>query len=113
MNEVASSMAWSDTITVMLLGHDFYATFTPKRIIDARRESGALLCLSFDSRTAVDAFAEAALTAGGHELHGAEDHGFMYSRAFEDLDGHGWQSMWMDVDAATAAISAQPEPQAA
>jgi predicted lactoylglutathione lyase len=38
----------------------------------------------------------AALAAGGVEADGAEDHGFMYSRSFFDLDGHGWQVMWMD-----------------
>jgi hypothetical protein len=26
----------------------------------------------------------------------AKDYGFMYSRSFFDLDGHGWQVMWMD-----------------
>ena len=30
----------------------------------------------------------------------AEDYGFMYSRSFFDLDGHGWQVMWMDPAAA-------------
>ena len=38
----------------------------------------------------------AALAAGGSEADDAEDHGFMYSRSFFDLDGHGWQVMWMD-----------------
>ena len=106
-NEAASSMMWSDTITVMLLGHAFYATFTPKRIIDAKTESGALLCLSFDSRAEVDAFAAAAQTAGGRELHEAQDHGFMYGRAFEDLDGNGWEAMYMDL-AAFEATQQQP-----
>ena len=95
-NEQASAMVWSDAIYVMLLDRAFYATFTPKRIIDAREESGALLCLSRDDRAAVDDMAARALAAGGRELHAAEDHGFMYSRAFEDPDGHGWQPMWMD-----------------
>jgi len=26
--------------------------------------------------------------------------GFMVSRSFSDLDGHGWQVMWMDPTAA-------------
>lgn len=104
-NEVASSMMWSDTITVMLLGHEFYSTFTDKQIIDAKKQSGALLCLSFDSRDAVDAHTRAAVEAGGRELHEPQDHGFMYGRAFEDLDGHGWESMWMD--AAGPAIIAE------
>jgi predicted lactoylglutathione lyase len=41
-----------------------------------------------------------ALAAGGTEVDDAEDHGFMYSRSFYDLDGHGWQVMWMDPAAA-------------
>ena len=106
----ASSMIWSDTIHVMLIGHPFYSTLTNKTIIDARTTSGVLLVPSFDSREAVDAFNAAAIAAGGRELHGAEDAGFMYSRAFEDLDGHGWGPMWMDVD---AAMSAQAAPAAA
>ena len=32
----------------------------------------------------------------GIEADPAEDYGFMYSRSFFDLDGHGWQVMWMD-----------------
>jgi predicted lactoylglutathione lyase len=41
-----------------------------------------------------------ALAAGGTEVDGPEDHGFMYSRSFYDLHGHGWQVMWMDPAAA-------------
>jgi uncharacterized protein len=52
------------------------------------------------ARDEVDTVAEAALAAGGTEADGPEDHGFMYSRSFFDLDGHGWQVMWMDPAAA-------------
>jgi predicted lactoylglutathione lyase len=100
-----SAIQWSDTISVMLLDRAFYATFTPKRIIDARTESGALLALSFDSRADVDAITEAALAAGGREAHDPEDHGYMYSRAFEDLDGHGWGPFHMDMAAAAEAMA--------
>lgn len=107
-NEQASSMAWSDSIVVMLLDRAFYATFTTKRIIDAREQSGVLLSLSFDDRAAVDAITAAALAAGGRELHDPEDHGFMYSRAFEDPDGHGWGPFHMDMAAAEQAMAPQP-----
>ena len=103
--EHASSMIWSDTITIMVLDTGFYATLTPKPIIDAHATSGVLIALSLDSREAVDAITEAAVAAGGREAHGPEDHGFMYSRAFEDPDGHGFGPMWMDVDAAVAAMA--------
>jgi predicted lactoylglutathione lyase len=102
-NDRGSAMQWSDAIVVMLLDRAFYATFTPKRIIDARTESGALLALSFDDRAAVDAITQAALAAGGRELHDPEDEGFMYSRAFEDLDGHGWGPFAMDLTTAPHA----------
>jgi uncharacterized protein len=29
----------------------------------------------------------------------------MYSRSFFDLDGHGWQVMWMDQAAAPQAVA--------
>lgn len=101
-NERASCMVWSDAIHVMLLDHAFYATFTGKRIIDARTESGALLCLSMDSRAAVDEIHAKARAAGGTEPRPIQDHGFMYGGAFDDPDGHGWETMWMDQAAAEA-----------
>ena len=100
--EQGSAMVWSDTIMVMLLAHPFFSTFTDKTIIDARTTSGALFALSFDSRAEVDTISEAAIAAGGRELHGPEDEGFMYSRAFEDPDGHGFGPFWMDPAAAQA-----------
>lgn len=105
-NAQASSMVWSDAIYVMLLDHAFYATFTSKQIADARTHSAALFALSFEDRAGVDAITEAAVAAGGRELHDPEDMGFMYSRAFEDLDGHGWGPFHMDM-AAHAEATAQ------
>jgi predicted lactoylglutathione lyase len=106
-NEQGSAMRWSDTITVMLLDHALYRSFTAKQIIDAHTHSGALLALAFDSRAEVDEITGAAIAAGGRELHDPEDMGFMYSRAFEDLDGHGWGPFHMDM-AAAAESCAQP-----
>ncbi len=106
--EQGSAMMWTDTINVTLLDKAFYASLTPKTIIDAHRQSGVLLALGFDSRAEVDAITEAAVKAGGREAHEPEDHGYMYSRAFEDLDGHGWGPFSMDVAAAGQAMT-QPE----
>lgn len=102
-NEQASAMAWSDAISVMLLSHEFYATFTDKAIIDAKTTSGVLNCLSFDDKAAVDAIHRAARDAGGTEPRAIEDQGFMYGGAFEDLDGHTWETMWMDPSAIPSA----------
>ena len=103
-----AAMVWSETITLMLLSHARFAHFTAKRIIDARREVQALLCLSIDSREAVDAIVGQAVAAGGKAYPGPkQDHGFMYGRSFEDPDGHVFEPMWMDLAAALAAMGAQ------
>jgi len=109
-NPQAESVRWSDDVSLMLIEHAMYATFTPKRIIDPRAESGMLLALTCDSREGVDAICEAAYAAGGREAHGPEDHGFMYSRAFEDLDGHGWGPFCMDMAAFEAMRAGEAQP---
>ena len=111
-NERAVSMTWSDAIAFMLLSHDFYATFTDKRIVDARTSAEVSLCLSQDSRADVDAMTERAIAAGGRETRAAEEHGFMYGRTFEDPDGHIIEPMWMDVDAHAAAMAASATAEA-
>ena len=95
-NEQASGMVWSDAIHVMLLDHAFYSTFTDKTIVDAKSTSGVLNCLSFDDKAQVDAFHEAAKSAGGSEPRAIEDQGFIYGGSVEDPDGHVWETMWMD-----------------
>ncbi len=111
-NDNASCMVWSDTIHVMLLAHDFYATFTTKQIADTHTFSAALICLSRDSRAEVDSITDAAIAAGGRETREPQDMGFMYGRAFDDPDGHTFEVMHMDIEAAQAAMP-QPEGVAA
>lgn len=102
-------LVWSDTITFMLLNRTRYADFTPKQIANAHTTSEALFALSFESRAEVDDITEKAIAVGGREVHPPEDLGFMYSRAFEDPDGHGFGPLWMDVGAAMAAMSQSAE----
>ena len=106
----AACMVLSDVIHVMLLTHDKFAQFTPKRIADAKETSEVLICVSADSREGVDEITDKALAAGGREPREKQDYGFMYGRSFEDLDGHIWEPMWMDMEAATRAM-AQPQPE--
>ncbi|MCP3730533.1 lactoylglutathione lyase [Sphingomonas sp. MG17] len=109
-NEMASAMNWSDEITVMILGHDFYQSFIPhKTIADSSATNEVLICLSFDSRAAVDAITEQAAAAGGKaDIREPQDMGFMYGRTFEDLDGHIYEPMFMDMEAAMAAFPDGP-----
>ncbi len=36
------------------------------------------------------------LEAGGRESRQAQDHGWMYGRSFEDIDGHLWEIIYMN-----------------
>ena len=97
-NDDASAMVWDDTLSVMLLTHAFCANFLGKKTIsDAKTTTEVLNALQFDSRAAVDAFFDKAIAAGGAKTIEAYDHGFMYGRDFEDLDGHIWEAFWMDI----------------
>jgi predicted lactoylglutathione lyase len=106
-DETASCMVISETIFVMLLTHDKFLHFTTKKISDAKTTSEVLLCLSAESRGAVDDTVTKAKSAGGAaDPSPKQDHGYMYGRSFEDPDGHIWELMWMDVAAATAQPAA-------
>jgi len=108
-DETAACMVFSDTIYVMLLTHEKFAQFTTREIADSHRVAAHLLALSADSREGVDQIADAAIAAGGRQHRDTQDMGFMYSRAFEDLDGHVWEPMFMDMAAATQAMAPQGE----
>ncbi|GAB7191798.1 VOC family protein [Kineococcus sp. NUM-3379] len=92
----AACMLVGEQATVMLLGHEKFAEHSKLPMADAATHALALYSFSVSSREEVDAVAGAALAAGGVEADGLEDHGFMCSRSFFDLDGHGWQVVWMD-----------------
>ena len=92
----AASVVISDSIVAMLLTKAFYSTFTKKEIADATKTSEVLIALSAESRAQVDELVDKAIAVGGSPSGETQDHGFMYGRAFDDLDGHTWEIMWMD-----------------
>ena len=101
-DENTQMVSFSESIHVMLMTHERFASFTPRKIPDAHDTAQVLLALSEASRADVDATADKALAAGGTEPNPRQDHGFMYGRSFADLDGHIWEVAWMDMEAAVA-----------
>jgi predicted lactoylglutathione lyase len=97
-DDTASCMVFSDTIFVMLLTHPKWAGFTKKPIVDAHRESEVMLALSAENRQAVDRITDAAGANGGKaDVNPRQELGFMYGRSFQDVDGHIWESMFVDM----------------
>lgn len=95
----ATCMIVSDEIYVMLLTEQFFKTFTNKEISDAKKSTEVLISLTADNKEEVNEFMKKALDAGGKEPREPQDHGWMYGRSFEDLDGHIWEIFYMDESA--------------
>lgn len=98
-NDETACMVISEDIYTMLLEHARFKDFTPKAIADATKTTEMLLAISCESKDQVIALADKALAAGATETRPPEDHGFMYGRSFNDLDGHVWELFWMDAAA--------------
>ena len=106
-DDTAACMVWSESIHVMLLTHDKWRTFTDRAIPDANKSAQVLLCVSEDSREAVDAAVKAATSGGGlADPTPTQDFGVMYGRSYADPDGHIWEVMWMDPAAAAQGAEA-------
>lgn len=93
-NEKATCMIVWENIFVMLLQEEFFKTFIKKDLVDAKKSTEVLLCINAESKQKVDEFVELAIANGALQGN-TSDHGFMYSRSFDDLDGHTWEIVWM------------------
>ncbi|RYX99939.1 glyoxalase/bleomycin resistance/extradiol dioxygenase family protein [bacterium] len=98
-DENATCMIIGENIYSMLLVEKFFKTFTKKEIADATKTTEVLIALSSESREEVDQMINNALEAGGQLSGETNDHGWMYQRSFQDLDGHIWEVMYMDEQA--------------
>jgi len=94
-DDTAACMIISDDIYTMLLTHAKFKEFTPNPICDATKSTEVLVCLSRDSRAAVDEMVRKAVAGGGKTYNQPQDHGFMYGHGFQDLDGHIWELIYM------------------
>ncbi|MEL4318782.1 VOC family protein [Leifsonia sp. YIM 134122] len=98
-DDTAACVVIDDTVYAMLLTRPRFAGFTERAVGDAQAATTGIYALSAESREEVDRLADAALAGGGSQAEEPSDLGFMYSRAFHDLDGHHWEVFWMDEQA--------------
>jgi uncharacterized protein len=89
-------MIVNNDIFVMLLVEKFFKTFTKKEICDTTKDTEVIVALSTESREKVDQMINNVIEAGGKEHRKPQDHGWMYGRSFEDINGHLWEVIYMD-----------------
>jgi predicted lactoylglutathione lyase len=97
-DEKATCMIVGENIFVMLLVEDFFKTFIKKQIADAGKSAEVIIALSADSKEKVDELVNKAVAAGATTPNEKQDQGFMYGWGFQDLDGHLWETMYMEPD---------------
>ena len=87
-DETAACLVISEDIFAMIMTREKFGDFALKPVVDAHVSSEVLIAFSVETRADVDRIADAALANGGKQPRDAQDHGFMYYRPMEDLDGH-------------------------
>lgn len=102
-DEKAACLVINDNTFVQLLTESYFQTFISKPVADVASAAAGIIALSADSREQVDELADKALAAGGKQSKEPADHGFMYVRSFEDLDGHLWEIAFFDPSAYSQA----------
>ena len=95
-DDTAACMIITEDIYAMLLTHAKFKEFTPNPICEATKNTEVLVCLSCDSRAAVDETVRKAIAGGGKTYNQPQDHGFMYGHGFQDPDGHIWELIYME-----------------
>ena len=94
-----AAMVINDNTTIMLLQNPFFKSFIGKEIADTGTHAVVILSLSADSREEVDAFVEKAFSLGAKPTKPPLEMPGMYTRTFQDLDGHLWEIGYMDLSA--------------
>ncbi len=91
-------MVWSDQIFVMLQTLEMFKSGNKKEIADPRKNRIATFTLPVDSLDIMNELMGKGLKAGGTESIPMIDEGFMQVRNIEDLDGHKWGIIYLDID---------------
>jgi predicted lactoylglutathione lyase len=98
-DENATCMIVGKTNFVMFLVEPMFKGFIPNHELnDPFKSKESLVALTLESREAVDLMIRKAIVAGGKEYRPAEDHGWMYGRAFQDINGHIWEPFFIDMN---------------
>ena len=93
----ATCLILGKNIFAMLMTEKTMKRFTKKKVINTRKNMEVINSLFLGSRREVDQMMKKVKAAGGKETRKADDYGWMYGRAFQDIDGHLWEVFYMNI----------------
>ena len=97
-NHLGGFFIGENNFVVMLFPEETFKTFTGNTISDTKKGTEVLINFDAENREEVDKMAEKVRKAGGKiYAEPGESQGWMYAFGFEDLDGHRWSMLYMDM----------------
>lgn len=96
-NDDAACLVINEQASVMLLQEKFFHSFHQT---EPHIGTEIMIGLSAESRADVDDLCARARAAGGTDVETSSDVPGMYGGSFRDPDGHIWEVLWMDLEAA-------------
>jgi len=91
-------MVWCDQVYLMLQTYEMFRSGNKKNLPDSTQHTTATFTLPVESLDRVNEIVEKGLKAGGTEPGPLIDEGFMQIRNIEDLDGHNWGIIYLNID---------------
>ena len=96
--DVASFLIGENDFVLMLFPNDAFRNFTQNEIADTKKGTEVLINIDAQSKGEVDEMTKIVRKAGGRIFaEPGESQGWMYAFGFEDLDGHRWSMLYMDI----------------
>lgn len=88
-----------NNFVLMLFPENTFKGFAQNEISDTQKGTEVLINIDAQSKSEVDAMAKTVQKAGGKIFaEPGESDGWMYAFGFEDLDGHRWSMLYMDME---------------
>lgn len=98
-DHLASFFIGEKDVVMMLFPEDSFKSFTQNDVCNTSIGTEVLLNIDAQSKAEVDKMAEKVRESGGKiYVQPGESQGWMYAFGFEDLDGHRWSMLYMDMD---------------
>lgn len=87
-----------NNFVLMLFPENTFKGFAQNEISDTQKGTEVLINIDAQSKSEVDTMAKTVQKAGGKIFaEPGESDGWMYAFGFEDLDGHRWSMLYMDM----------------
>lgn len=98
-DHMGSFLIGENNFVLMLFPESTFKGFALNEVSDTKVGTEVLINIDAQSKSEVDAMAKTVKQAGGKVFaEPGESEGWMYAFGFEDLDGHRWSMLYMDME---------------